>query len=318
MVYLRFQISKDHMGNYISIPYLKISPQKLTWYNILDKPKNYTKIQFQKKDFNQISSSTNKRLKEIIENFLFSCKTIKYFNIDSKKYCTMKCALITLTLPEIQIKPDIFYKKILNNFLTVLRNRFKIHKYVWRAETQQNGNIHFHILINKYIYWKKIRDIWNRILNYNGCMSNFFEKFKHLNPNSTDIHSLKRIRNISAYISKYMTKGNINISVSREIKNVTGIYDIATHQRIIEGKKYGCSLFLTKMKSLVIMLSDKYKEISSILYFHFKNKIKCYDFADVLYISAWNWRNFAPELWNIFTDNFKKIYFENIPLLYLK
>ena len=80
-----------------------------------------------------------------------------------------KVSMITLTLPAVQIHNDLYVKKMmLNEFFTVIRKKFNIQNYIWKAEKQGNGNIHFHIIIDKYIFYKDINRIWNQILNTHG------------------------------------------------------------------------------------------------------------------------------------------------------
>lgn len=68
-------------------------------------------------------------------------------------------AFVTLTF--IQSVTDELAVKILNKFLTVLRKEFDDLQYIWVAERQQSGNIHFHIIINR-------RTNKNRLAYYNG------------------------------------------------------------------------------------------------------------------------------------------------------
>jgi hypothetical protein len=152
-----------------------------------------------------------------------------------------KLTFITLTLPSKQVHSDNEIKsKCLNQFLIELKKNYGVSRYIWKAEKQENNNIHFHIIADKYIKWKEIRECWNRIINKLGYVdryeSNMREFYKngfrlsthskdkrtenqqkkafqtlvdnnYRNPNSTDIHALYKVKNIQAYISKYLAKG---------------------------------------------------------------------------------------------------------------
>lgn len=118
-----------------------------------------------------------------------------------------KLVFITLTLPSTQIHSDNQIKKeLLNQFLIEISNKWKVRNYVWRAEKQTNGSIHFHILADRYIPHLDVKLTWNRIVNKLGYVDRFVAKNGNKVPNSTDIHSLKSVKNISAYVSKYMSK----------------------------------------------------------------------------------------------------------------
>jgi hypothetical protein len=111
---------------------------------------------------------------------------------------------ITLTLPSRQIHDDkVIKRECLNEFLIVAKRKWKLKDYVWRAETQANGNIHFHVIGDTFIRYDELRSEWNRIVEKLGYVSRFKE---NSNPNSTDIHSLKNIKNVVKYLIKYCTK----------------------------------------------------------------------------------------------------------------
>lgn len=78
--------------------------------------------------------------------------------------------------------------------------------YLWKAETQMNGNIHFHLFTDKYIPHDQLRYTWQRSIEKLGYVSWFATENNNLNPNCTDIHSIKKIKNIQAYVAKYVSK----------------------------------------------------------------------------------------------------------------
>jgi hypothetical protein len=57
--------------------------------------------------------------------------------------------------------------KLLDNFLKQLRKEVKGMEYLWVCELQQNGNKHFHILINKHFPIFRINALWV-LVQYNG------------------------------------------------------------------------------------------------------------------------------------------------------
>lgn len=76
------------------------------------------------------------------------------------------CTFITLTLPAEQQHTDIeLTKYCVNPFLTYLRKYLKVRYYIWKKELQNNGNLHFHFVVDKFIRADALREIWNRIIN---------------------------------------------------------------------------------------------------------------------------------------------------------
>ncbi len=141
----------------------------------------------------------------------------------SKSFYKWKLNFVTLTLSSKQRHSDKFLKKkLLGSFLDYLRKKKGIKNYVWRAESQANGNIHFHIITDTFLPWQQLRDVWNNIQEKLGYVSEFKKKFNHSNPNSTDVHSLIKIKNIGAYLSKYCSKNAKGITIlstrAKEIK----------------------------------------------------------------------------------------------------
>jgi hypothetical protein len=110
---------------------------------------------------------------------------------------------------------------ILNKFLTVVRKRFKNVQYLWVAERQGNGNIHFHMIINKRLPVKEYNGLWV-LQQYNaglvgknkygevitkqeverrqiaGTVGKIFNPF--------DVKKVRGIAGLSAYLTKYITK----------------------------------------------------------------------------------------------------------------
>jgi hypothetical protein len=132
---------------------------------------------------------------------------------------------------------------MLNLFLTTIQRKYAVATYLYCSEAQKNGNIHFHILINKPIHHKVIRDLWNSIQEKYGYIEDFYIKHGHRDPNSTDIHSLKKVNYIDRYIVKYFTKDE--------------------NRRPIEGRLFGRSDNLNNL--LAYTFTANYKESQELL-----------------------------------------------------
>ena len=188
-----------------------------------------------------ISKHAKKRIYDAMDWLIHLSQDKKAYNFHIKKYFNFRLAMITLTLPSDQKHSDLFIKKyLLNEFLTVIRKKFGIKNYIWKAEKTIKKNIHFHIVVDQYIYHKEINKIWNRQLSRHGYINEYKKnqeeqhkdgfglrhdlisqwpeekqkkayefgvKTKWVNPTGTsDIHSLKKIRNAKSYLTKYITK----------------------------------------------------------------------------------------------------------------
>ena len=177
----------------------------------------------------KLSESAVKKIKKIINVWLTA---YQYYYLSKKvpiHRIRQDIKFITLTLSSTQNHDDKFIKRyMLNDFLTVLRKKYNVRNYLWVAETQQNGNLHFHIITNVYISHVAIRKIWNKIQDRYHYLDAYNAKKGHKNANSTDIHALQKIKNMAAYLTKEATKGQQN--------------------RPIDGKIWGCSKNLLELK----------------------------------------------------------------------
>jgi hypothetical protein len=158
---------------------------------------------------NKLSQKAKSKAKRAVKYLLFSAHEKKVFNPKYNSSFKFKVGFITLTLPSMQIHTDQEIKSIcLNQFLIEARKKWNMSNYVWKAEKQGNGNIHFHILTDVFIPHWELRVTWNRIVEKLGYVTRYNAVHHKKNPNSTDIHSLYKIKNIYDYVTKYMTKND--------------------------------------------------------------------------------------------------------------
>lgn len=292
------------------LPYVSIRPSYLSLYSLPTERKIRTETQV-KNEYNLIqhdpsgliSLKAEKRIKNAIDWLLEISPIRKFYARKYKKWYNFKINFVTLTLSSQQKHPDnVIKKELLNQFLIEAKKKWNVNNYLWRAEAQKNGNIHFHICTDNFIPHVELRNVWNRIQNKLGYVDRFHVKHKHRSPNSTDVHSIKRIGNISAYLSKYCCKNPILIP-SIKPKNTKSSVLIKTDHyyyikknklvpttfRPIQGKLWGLSNQLSKIKSNIQMLwTDLAEEIDHIAE-KFKDYVKVFDYTTVIYCKAIDW-----------------------------
>lgn len=155
-----------------------------------------------------LSAGAAKRLKRALELLVDVSPVQKFVRPSDMKQFNFKLTFATFTLPSSQgsITDTQIVKECLGPMLQVMRRRWGMRHYVWRAEKQKNGNLHFHITSNRYMPYDQMRDEWNKCVNSLGFVDRFESKHGHRHPNSTDIHSVRKVRDIAAYMVKYMSK----------------------------------------------------------------------------------------------------------------
>lgn len=140
-----------------------------------------------------------------------------------------KMVFITLTLPTVQIHGDKDIKHYcLRPFMRYLFDNHGVTNYIWKAEIQKNGNLHFHIVIDQFVDKEIISSTWNDCLEKLGYISAFEAKHGHRVPPSTQIQAARNQHDVESYIGKY---------IGKEI----GV-------RPIEGRVWQCSKSLSQLK----------------------------------------------------------------------
>lgn len=207
--------SPEHQPSEIG---LRIYPTHVVQYFVRSghshaRSKDQLKMQLhlkQNKPAGKISAKASKRIKNAV-NWLAASAQFKrvYCKKDNRTYA-FKINFITLTLPSLDhgITDHQFKNRLLRVWLERMRYRHNLKNYVWKVETQANGNIHAHITTDCFIHYSEIREAWNSILIKNGLMRTFADKHGHSDPNSTDVKSVQKVKNLAAYLAKYFSKND--------------------------------------------------------------------------------------------------------------
>lgn len=254
----------------------------------------------------KVSLQAKRKLAKAVEYLVATAVNKKVHEKLTGKIIQFKVAFITLTLPAKQQHTD---KEIintcLNQFIVEIKKYHNVSNYVWRAEKQGNGNIHFHMLIDRFIPWWELRNRWNRIVNKLGYVDKFQEKHGHETPNSTDIHSTKKIENIHAYLTKYLTKDE-NTQRTNEMESQIQVHtenepDDNYNQQT--GRIWGCNQKLSEARGCSVDIDwETSNELQAIV----KNsKARLYetDYFKVIYIDFRDLSRFgAPQLFKYFSN----------------
>lgn len=139
-----------------------------------------------------MSPATKRKFRRIASTWL---RSIMLYRAEVKRkwdpgraYPTM----ITLTLPVDQKHSDAeINRACLQPWLQMMRRDYEIDQYVWRAEAQENGNLHYHLIVDKYIPKRAITQSWNQMIDNLDYRSRYFEETGSLEPPSTEVHALK-------------------------------------------------------------------------------------------------------------------------------
>lgn len=230
-----------------------------------------------------MSPHAKQKLRTAVEWLNSSAKEKYLYSKITNRYHKWKLNFITLTLPTQGKTTDIQVKAILNSWLTFARYAYGLRSYVWKAEPQMNGNIHFHVTSDCFIWKTSLQLSWNRILRKNNLLNG------HENPPSTKVHSTYRVRNMSAYLCKYMSKqtkyqlirtGHVKdwyIKAWSKQKKLwrTIPYVKSKCERIIIGRLWGCSHTLSGIKPFKLTMEKA--RATKIHEFYRQESFRCYE-----------------------------------------
>jgi hypothetical protein len=234
-----------------------------------------------------------------------------------RKLLSLFFLIVTLTLSDEQNHTDNYIKKqMLEPFLKWLQYKSKDVTYVWRAEKQMSpnsfSNIHFHILTDRFFDKYELLQEWNQIQSRHGYTLKYCQKYLSNLPPSTEIHSVQKLDNTEAYVTKYVSKSELEKGKFRQLIEEKGINNCNIHfkhllhdfsiktkkgclgeinrnsfiseveKRLqIKGKIWGTNHYLSQLNNLKIMLNAQLYDSLNDLFSSGKIKVIQNDFTQV-------------------------------------
>lgn len=199
----------------------------------------------------KMTTHTAKRMRKAISLFVQSSQTHQITNTITNRRESFKINFITLTIPStsnnVSLKEG--YKLLMKPFLQWLTKSMKVHTYIWKAELQQRGQLHYHITTNTWLHHQRIRIKWNYLLNKNNLLKEYIKKTGNNNPNSTDVHKVYRIKNFEAYLAKEFSK-----NIQTDHKQPGKIWDCSTN---LKGLNYFTVDLTEQHERLILSLHNK-------------------------------------------------------------
>jgi hypothetical protein len=321
------------------IPTISINPSKITLFNeILWEPVKPTRRRLilpffdhiptpnrittlSKDTRGKVSKNAKRKMTTALDYLLLMASPQAGTIPKSGKKFMFRIAFITLDLPSQQIHTDNEIKKLcLNSFLLELTRYHNVKNYLWRAEKQKNGNIHFHLIIDKFVLYNVLRKRWNRIVNklgyvdrYRNNQQNFhadgfrprpelFQNWPEVNqrkawlegmrtnwscPNSTDIHSCKFIQNLKNYVCKYLTKNEKEKNPEESTK--PGLPNQ-------QGRIWGCNFDLSNIKGARLQVDNEISEALKTLIDKTKCQVYSTEYFSVYSINIADLAKFSPSV----------------------
>lgn len=241
-----------------------------------------------------LSKGSARKIKKIITHWMLAINMTQKKQHGSGKIKRRYMVMITLTLPSVQVDSDKEIKrKYLNNFLIQLKAKYHVKNYLWVAEKQKNGNIHFHIMVDKFIRKEDVTVLWNKVLSNGDYLSNYQKRFGDKLPPNVKLTGQKNMQNPAEYLTKYVTK--------------------AEKTQPIEGVKWACTSELREITKIKFLCKDWYRDF--LYYYKDVLKVKYFenDYVQVFYFAG----NFLNDFMyhDLFLDN-EHTFLERYSLIY--
>lgn len=173
------------------------------------------------KNSSQVSKQTKRKIRKATEFLAVNAKIKEYTDRKTGVKRKYRLSFVTLTLSSKQIHSDNFIqKKIFQPFLQRLRDCYDLRNYVWRAEKQRNGNIHFHLITDIAVNYYTIRYVWNHFQQKNNYLEDYRNKFSKMSLKEYYKYSIEEIYKKIEKSNNQKTKNNLKQKInSKEFLN---------------------------------------------------------------------------------------------------
>lgn len=222
-------------------PFIQIRFNSLIFYSLPLNASKYKRHELNYKTYSgKVTSGTQKRIRKAVDMLLQLSPPRLIQNEVTERFEMHTLSFITLTIPgnERHIEAREGNSNLLAPWLLRMKRKANLKTYIWKAEFQKNGQLHYHITTPSWIHYQLIKDEWNALLSKNKLLENWQTEHPGNFPNSTDVHKVYKIKNIAAYLQKYLSKNE---------------QDKETH-----GKIWDCSMNIKKAKNLSFPHSQFY------------------------------------------------------------
>lgn len=193
------EVASEIIGGDGSTPIACIEWNRITFYREshratrppqrkLFRDQNLTRGQFN----GYMSPATRRKVRRIVSTWM---RSMMIYRAEVKKRWDPGRAypvFVTVTLPSKQVHDDaVINRACLQPFIQKLKRDYEIENYFWRAEAQDNGNVHYHLLTDRYIPKRYLQLTWNMCTEALGYLTRYYELSGSLTPPSTEVHRIR-------------------------------------------------------------------------------------------------------------------------------
>ena len=192
------------------LPVLSLKPRRIVHYvtpsrTLTKRPDPFKTGKGAYEAITVLSYKARQRIHTYTQYLVDTAKKKRVYSKTDNKWFSFYVNFVTLTLPSSQIHTDTeIHNTVFKAFIRAWKAKEPGLMYIYKAEVQDNGNLHYHLTTNAYIHHADLRNMWNYYCNKLG----YIDRAKTKDPNSTDVHSVKNVKKLAEYIGKYMAKAD--------------------------------------------------------------------------------------------------------------
>lgn len=190
--------------------FLQVRSNCLLKYIVSDAPHRgrLEDLQKEKSYGGTVTAGAKKRMLTALDFLVQRSPKQRIFNQTTEKFFDFRLNFITLTVTNSKrlIEAHEAYEALLSKTLIYFKRKFGVKDYLWKAEKQKNGQIHYHIASNTFLPQNFVRWKWNKVCKEEGLLDTFAKQYGHFNPASTEVTSIVHVQDAKAYIAKEFAK----------------------------------------------------------------------------------------------------------------
>ena len=285
----RFSNYRERCG-IASIPLMQVRHKSVVVYPEYVAGKRSRPTHLEKPDFKEkkaysgrVTAGVKKRITKAINVLLQVSKATWKQNPATGYIQYHRISFITLKITGAEnITAREAYDNCMNHFLDWLTRTAGVKLYVWKVELTRAGQIHYHITCPDMISHIEIRQKWNSYLRKAGYLESYAKQYGHYNANSTDIHSVNDIENLSSYIIKALCESIENAEKIKKTRGATRQINIGAemakdvqNDEETEGKIWGCSEVLAAAHYVAFHMATRHYDY--IQHLEKEGKVKRFD-----------------------------------------
>ena len=231
------------MDAHTYIPQVQVRSKGVILYDLPDPPLMHRRHDLRRHETytGTVTDHAAKRIKRTVDVFLQKSPTRRIYNPVVEAFHDFRLSFITLTISANERVSGKDGREALKVFIQHFRRKpsaksksEQLTSYLWKAELQERGQLHYHITANRFLHYVEIQGVWNGIQKNRGWLDDFYKKEGRYNANSTDVHAVYKVQDIQAYLSKYLAK--------QQFKDLSECGHLSPqYQETIGGKVWDCS-----------------------------------------------------------------------------